>query len=73
MSEARPSPPRPAGWTRSLPEHLPRPTPRPALFAFGVTLFVWGIVASPLLMLIGGATLAHSLLHWIWEIRNDAR
>ncbi len=68
--ETRPVPP---GWTRCRPERLPRPTAWPALFAFGVTLFAWGLVSSLVLTLIGGALLFYALIHWIGEIRHDAR
>ena len=62
----------PAGWNPVKPAHLPALTSSPAFFAFGVTLFAWGLVSSFLLTLIGGAVLFHALLHWIGEIRNDA-
>jgi hypothetical protein len=71
MSEAhRPSVP--PGWNAPLPERLPKPTAAPALFAFGVTLFGWGVISSALLCLIGGAVLIYALLHWIGEIWHDA-
>ncbi len=49
------------------------PTARPALFAFGVTLFAWGIVSSFVVSLIGAALLFHSLFHWIGEIAHDRK
>jgi hypothetical protein len=61
----------PAGWNEARPEHLPRPTAYPALFAFGVTLLAWGLVSSFLLVAIGGAVLFYALLHWIGEMRHD--
>jgi hypothetical protein len=63
----------PPGWNASLPELIPHPTTSPALFAFGVTLFGWGLIASPLLVLIGGALTFYALLHWIGEIWHDAK
>jgi hypothetical protein len=71
MSPARRS--IPEGWNACSPEHMPRPTAAPVLFAFGVTLFAWGLVASELLVAIGGVVLGYALLHWIGEIRNDAK
>jgi len=68
--ERRPVPP---GWTASPAEHLPAPTAAPALFAFGVTLFAWGLVSSFVVSLVGLALLAASLLHWIGDIAHDAR
>jgi hypothetical protein len=63
----------PPGWKACKPGRLPQSTAWPALFAFGVTLFAWGLVSSFVLTFIGGALLFHALLHWIGEIRNDAR
>lgn len=65
--------PVPLGWTACPAEHLPAPTPAPAMFAFGVTLFAWGIVSSFVVSLVGMAVLGVSLLHWIGEIRHDRR
>jgi hypothetical protein len=65
--------PVPTGWNTCQPERLPRPTAAPALFAFGVALFAWGLVASFLLVAIGGVVLVYALLHWIGEVRNDAK
>lgn len=71
MSEARR--PVPPGWNALEPERLPPATAWPALFAFGVTLFAWGVVSSFVVTLIGAALLFYALLHWIGEIRDDAR
>lgn len=49
------------------------PTPWPPLFAFGVTLFAWGLVSSFVVSLIGGALLFYSLFQWIGEIVHDER
>jgi hypothetical protein len=68
--EARSVPP---GWTACPPSHLPASTASPALLAFGVTLLAWGLVSSFVLVLVGGAVFAHSLLHWIGEIVHDAK
>lgn len=61
----------PHGWSRPRPEHLPRPSSWPALFALGVTLFAWGVVTSPVLLLFGGALLAFALGHWIGELLHE--
>jgi hypothetical protein len=63
--------PRP-GWNRSLPEHLPRRTAAPALFAFGVMLLGWGIITMPMVVAVGGAVIFAALLEWIGEIWHDA-
>jgi hypothetical protein len=63
----------PPGWNASLPEHLPRPTAAPALFAFAVTLVGWGLISSWLLCLIGGALFFYTLLLWVGEIWHEAQ
>jgi hypothetical protein len=63
----------PPGWNRSLPEHLPKPTAAPPIFAFGVMLFGWGLISSPLLVLVGGLLLLVALFEWIREISHDAK
>jgi hypothetical protein len=66
-------PPAKPGWNASLPEHIPDPTASPVLFAFGAALFGWGLISSPMVVLIGGALLVYALLHWIGEIWHDAK
>ncbi len=63
----------PAGWTACPSAHAPLPTAWPALFAFGATLLLWGVVSSFVVSLVGGALLFYSLFHWIGEIVHDAR
>jgi hypothetical protein len=63
----------PAGWNRSLPEHLPEPTIAPGLFAFGVMLLGWGLVSSPPVTLVGGVVLFVALVEWIREVWHDAK
>jgi hypothetical protein len=63
----------PPGWNMAFPERLPKPTAAPAIFAFGVTLFAWGLISSPLLCLMGGIVLLYALLHWVGEIWHDAK
>jgi hypothetical protein len=63
----------PPGWNTTFPEHLPQPTPAPALFAFGVTLLGWGLISTPLLVLVGGSLLFTALLHWVAEIWHDTK
>ncbi len=69
----REDPPLPPGWNAPLPAHLPEPTAWPALFALGVTIFAWGIISVPFLLLVGGSLLALSLGYWIGEIRHEAK
>ncbi len=65
--------PVPPGWNLPFPERLPKLTTAPAMFAFGVTLFGWGLISSLLLCLIGGVVLLYALLHWVGEIWHDAK
>jgi hypothetical protein len=62
----------PLGWSVPRPEHLLHPTAWPALFALGVAVFGWGVVSSPVLLLVGAALLIYSLGQWIREIRHEA-
>jgi hypothetical protein len=73
MSEERRPVVIPPGWNATPPERLPRAAPWPAMFAFAVMLVAWGLISSALLVLIGGALLFYALLHWIGEIRHDAK
>jgi len=60
-----------AGWNRPRPDHIPRPTYWPAAMALGITLLLWGIVTSPVLIAAGGLAFAVSLGGWIGEMRHD--
>jgi len=66
--ERRPLPP---GWSEPSPAHLPEPSAWPALTAFGVALGAWGLVASPVLVLLGFAVFFAALGLWIGEIAHD--
>jgi len=64
-------PSRPGDWNAPLPARLPQPSAAPTLFALGVTIFGWGIVSAPLLMVIGGLLLLYALGQWIREILHE--
>jgi fatty acid desaturase len=59
------------GWTRPRPETLARATWWPAALAFGATLFVWGLLISLVIVVIGVVVCAMSLAGWIAEIRHE--
>jgi Cytochrome c oxidase subunit IV. len=61
----------PPGWTPLPMEHLPAPTAWPAGFALAIALFFWGLIASWVLIAIGGILLIASLAGWIGDIRHD--
>jgi hypothetical protein len=65
MSELRP------GWNRPKPDTIPRSTAWPAALALGTMFFGWGIIASPVVLLVGLVTFAVSLAGWIGEIRHE--
>ncbi len=60
-------------WSLALPYHLPRPTSAPALCAAGVVLVLWGVLASPLLAVFGGALFVVSSAIWIREVVHERR
>ncbi len=60
----------PEGWSRAMPEHLPRPTYWPAVLAVGVTMIAWGLAASLLITLVGLIVLGIAVWGWIGELRH---
>jgi hypothetical protein len=65
-------PPRPE-WEPLPPEHLPRPTYFPAGMALGAALIFWGIIASWVILLVGGGLFAITLGGWIVEILHERK
>jgi Cytochrome c oxidase subunit IV. len=61
----------PPGWTPLPLEHLPAPTAWPSGFALAVTLVFWGLIASWVLIVIGGLLMTASLAGWINKIRHE--
>lgn len=61
----------PPGWTLLPLEHLPAPTAWPAGFALALTLVFWGLIASWVLIAIGGILLIASLAGWLADIRHE--
>jgi hypothetical protein len=58
------------GW--HVPEHLelPEPTYWPAVLAFGITLFAWGLMTSLIIVGIGLLVFAVALAGWIGDLRH---
>jgi uncharacterized membrane protein len=58
-------------WNVPLPAEIPRATYFPATMAFGITFFLWGLVASPVVLAVGLVVLVVALGGWIGEMRRD--
>ncbi|HEY4188021.1 MAG TPA: hypothetical protein VGP07_23295 [Polyangia bacterium] len=58
------------GWNEPRPATVPRPSAWPAGMALGITLLLWGIVTSPVLLAVGTLTVVASLMGWIGEMRH---
>lgn len=58
------------GW--HVPEHLelPEPTYWPAVLAFGITLFAWGLITSYIIIGVGLLVFAVALAGWIGDLRH---
>jgi hypothetical protein len=50
---------------------IPRPTFAPAGMAFGITFSLWGLVTSPVILVVGLVVMAVSLMGWIGELRHE--
>jgi len=65
-----------SGWRRLAPpsesDPAPAPTYWPAGAALGTVVLLWGTLTSPVLLGVGGALLALSLVRWIGEMLHDA-
>jgi hypothetical protein len=57
-----------ADWTVPKPDVVPRPTYAPAAMAFGITFFFWGLVTSPVVLVVGLVIFAVSLRGWVREM-----
>lgn len=62
-----------ADWNEARPERIPPPTIAPASLAFGTTIFMWGLLTSMVLVGVGLAVMAISLVAWIGEMRHARR
>jgi len=65
----------PAGddWTAARPAVIPRPTFWPAAVAFGITFFLWGLITSVVLIVVGLSMFVVSIIGWIGELRHEER
>ena len=58
-------------WSDALPREIPHPTAYPAGMAFGITLLIWGLVTSIVLVGVGLTVMVASLAGWIGEMRHE--
>jgi len=63
--------PLPPGWSRPLPERLPRPTCWPAALALGAAMALLGPVTLMAVTIVGVCVAAVALAGWIGEIVRD--
>jgi hypothetical protein len=59
------------GWNRAKPDVIPAPTVWPAALALGTMFFAWGVIASPIILVVGLVLFGISLAGWIGEIRRE--
>ena len=60
-----------AEWGTPKPDVIPRSTLAPAATAFGLTLFFWGFVTSPVVLGVGLIVVVASLIGWVAEMRHE--
>jgi hypothetical protein len=60
-----------ADWSTPRPAVIPRATYFPAAMAFGLTFVLWGIVTSPVVLVVGLLVVVVSLAGWIQEMRHE--
>jgi hypothetical protein len=70
-TESTPPPRSRKDWGIPRPEVIPRPTYFPAAMAFGLTLLLWGVVTSPVVLGVGLVVVVVSLIGWIGEMRHE--
>ncbi|HEU5015098.1 MAG TPA: hypothetical protein VFT66_21425 [Roseiflexaceae bacterium] len=56
------------GWQRVTHEGIPAPTYWPAVLAFGITLFFWGILTSWIISGMGVIIFVVAIVGWIGDL-----
>lgn len=64
-------PPRPPGWKKPLPGHLPRRTYWPAILALAITLALLGPVTLMPVTAVGVALGAVALVGWTGDVLHE--
>ena len=59
-----------AGWSKPLPDKLPRPTYWPFVLALGIMLIAMGIVTIYAVSIVGFILLVVALAGWIGELQH---
>ena len=59
------------GWSKPLPEKLPRPTFWPATISLAVTLLFFGVVTHWIISLFGLGLFLLAAGGWFEDLRND--
>jgi len=72
MDRSRPSADK-SDWPDARPALIPRSTFWPSGVAFGITFFMWGLITSAVLIVVGLVTLIASVIGWIGELRHEER
>jgi hypothetical protein len=63
--------PLPPGWSKPLPEQMPRPSYWPAMLAFAMNLALIGPVTNMWLTLVGVVLFGFALAGWIREMAHE--
>ena len=59
------------GWSRPKPEKIPPPTYWPAVFGFGLTFIMWGIISNIFLFCFGLIVVVIALVYWVLDLRHE--
>src|SRR5437763_5129102 len=59
------------GWSRPKPEKIPPPTYWPAVFGFGLTFIMWGIISNIYLLCFGVIIAVIGLVYWVLDLRHE--
>jgi len=59
------------GWSRPKPEKIPPPTYWPAVFGFGLTFIMWGIISNIYLLCFGLIVAIIGLVYWVLDLRHE--
>ena len=58
--------------THLQPDVMPTPTYMPAVVSLGISLLVWGLITSPIILIAGLAILALGVAGWIGDLTHES-
>ncbi|MHB2016910.1 MAG: hypothetical protein ACYCW6_08210 [Candidatus Xenobia bacterium] len=58
--------------TNLQPDVMPTPTYMPAVVALGISLLVWGIITSPIILIAGLGILVLGVAGWIGDLKHES-